>query len=134
MLKVILLYLDYKELHYSFLLLCSKLCVSPKDVFKLIHSFLFKRIIVSCISKDRNTRKPIELFFLNSTNIIQVTFHQYRVYLRWLSRSPHCIAQGILLNALWWPKWEGNPKRRGYIYIYIYISDSLFCIAKTNTL
>ena len=26
-----------------------------------------------------------------------------------------CIAQGTLLNALWWPKWEGNPKKRGYV-------------------
>ena len=23
----------------------------------------------------------------------------------------HCMAQGTLLNALWWPKWEGNLKR-----------------------
>ena len=29
----------------------------------------------------------------------------------------YCIAQGTLLSALWWPKWEGNPKKRGYIYI-----------------
>ena len=27
-----------------------------------------------------------------------------------------CIAQGTLLNAPWWPKWEGNPKQRGYMY------------------
>ena len=24
-------------------------------------------------------------------------------------------------NALWWPKWEGNSKKRGNIYVYIYI-------------
>ena len=24
----------------------------------------------------------------------------------------YCRAQGTLLNALWWPKWEGNPKKR----------------------
>ena len=30
----------------------------------------------------------------------------------------YCIAQGTLLNALWWPKWEGNPKKRGYMYMY----------------
>ena len=23
-----------------------------------------------------------------------------------------------LLNALWWPKWKGNPKNRGYMYTY----------------
>ena len=28
------------------------------------------------------------------------------------------IGQGTLLNALWCPKWEGNPKRRGYMYTY----------------
>ena len=30
----------------------------------------------------------------------------------------HCIAQRTLLRALWWPKWEGNPKTRGYTYTY----------------
>ena len=30
----------------------------------------------------------------------------------------YCIGQGILLNALWWPEWQGNPKGRGYMYIY----------------
>ena len=32
----------------------------------------------------------------------------------------YCIAQATLLNALWCPKWEGNPKKRGYGYIYTY--------------
>ena len=30
----------------------------------------------------------------------------------------YCVAQGTLLGALWWPKWEGNPKKEG-IYVYI---------------
>ena len=25
----------------------------------------------------------------------------------------YCIAQETLLKALWWPKWEGNSKKRG---------------------
>ena len=29
----------------------------------------------------------------------------------------YCIAQGSLLNALWRPKWEGNPKYGIYVYI-----------------
>ena len=28
------------------------------------------------------------------------------------------ITQGTLLTALWWPKWEGNSKKRGYMYTY----------------
>ena len=28
------------------------------------------------------------------------------------------IAQEALLNALWLPKWEGNPKKRVYMYTY----------------
>ena len=28
------------------------------------------------------------------------------------------ITQGTLLSALWWPKWEGNPKKKGYTYMY----------------
>ena len=35
------------------------------------------------------------------------------------------IAQGTLPNALWWHKWEGNPKKRAYICKYI--ADSLCC-------
>ena len=27
----------------------------------------------------------------------------------------YCIAQGILLNALWWPKWKGNSNKRGWV-------------------
>ena len=22
------------------------------------------------------------------------------------------------INALWWPNWEGNPKKKGYMYTY----------------
>ena len=48
----------------------------------------------------------------------------------------YSIAQGTLLNALWWPKWE-ELQKRGEIYIYIHthihIADSLWCIAKINT-
>ena len=27
-----------------------------------------------------------------------------------------CIAQGAPLNALWWSKWDGNPKKRRFMY------------------
>ena len=33
----------------------------------------------------------------------------------------YCIEQGTLLSALWLPKWEGNPIKRDYIYIYIFM-------------
>ena len=36
--------------------------------------------------------------------------------LNWL--KTYCIAQRTLLSALWWPKWEGNPKKRSYMYTY----------------
>ena len=42
-----------------------------------------------------------------------------------------CMAQGTLLSALWWPKWEGNPKRGG---ICIYTADSPCCMAETGRL
>ena len=35
----------------------------------------------------------------------------------------YCIAQGTLLNALWWSKWGGNQKK----------GDSVCFIAETNT-
>ena len=30
----------------------------------------------------------------------------------------YCIAQGTLLSALWWPKWERNPIKRGHMYTH----------------
>ena len=30
------------------------------------------------------------------------------------------IAQETLPSALWGPKWEGHPKKRGYMYMYMY--------------
>ena len=44
----------------------------------------------------------------------------------------YCIAQGLLLSALWWPKWEGNPKEREDICIHK--SDLLCCTAETNNI
>ena len=32
----------------------------------------------------------------------------------------YCIAQGTLLNALWQPEWEGNPKEGGYVCVCVY--------------
>ena len=32
------------------------------------------------------------------------------------------IAQGTLLSALWWPKWEGSLKKRGCLYTYNWFS------------
>ena len=30
----------------------------------------------------------------------------------------YCIAQGAVHSALWWPKWEGNPEKRGCMYTW----------------
>ena len=43
----------------------------------------------------------------------------------------YCIAQGTLLNALWWPKWEGNPKNRWDICKHK--TDSLWSTTESNT-
>ena len=49
----------------------------------------------------------------------------------------HCVIQKTLLNALWRPKWEGNPRQNTYIhiyiYIYIYVADSLYCTEEPDT-
>ena len=50
-------------------------------------------------------------------------------YLNYIMRT-YCIAQGTLLSALWWPKWKGNLKNKGYMYKY---SDSFFCTAEMKT-
>ena len=36
------------------------------------------------------------------------------------------VAQGSLLNALWWPKWERNPKKAGYMYTHSWFT-LLYC-------
>ena len=42
----------------------------------------------------------------------------------------YCIAQGTLLNGLWWPRWKENLKQRGWICMYKY---SLCYTGETNT-
>ena len=43
-------------------------------------------------------------------------FTHTRIYMKQVTIGTYCIAQGTLLSALWWSKWEGNPKKRGYVY------------------
>ena len=38
---------------------------------------------------------------------------------------PYYRAQETLLSALWWPEWEGNPKERGYMYMFMYMCTHL---------
>ena len=40
-----------------------------------------------------------------------LTYIHYHVWNRSLMRI-HFMAQGTLLGALWWPKWDRNPKKR----------------------
>ena len=40
------------------------------------------------------------------------------------------IAQGIVLNALWWPEWEGSPKGGA---ICTCVTDSFCYAVETNT-
>ena len=42
----------------------------------------------------------------------------------------YSIAQGTLLNALWWPECGGSPKGGD---ICIYMADSLCCTEESNT-
>lgn len=44
----------------------------------------------------------------------------------------YSIAQATLVNALWWPKWKGNPKKRGGIGKHI--ADPLCCRVETNSI
>ena len=34
----------------------------------------------------------------------------------------YCIAMGILLGALWWPKWKGNLTKSGYMHTYDWVT------------
>ena len=40
------------------------------------------------------------------------------LYIKEITNENPLLAQGTLLNALWGPKWGGNPKNRGYMYTY----------------
>ena len=35
--------------------------------------------------------------------------------IEWITLRTYRMPQGTLLGALWWPKWEGNPEKRGYM-------------------
>ena len=35
-----------------------------------------------------------------------------------MTNRTYYMAQGSLLNALWRSKWEGNLKKKGYMYVY----------------
>ena len=42
----------------------------------------------------------------------------------------YCIAQGTLLNTMQGAVWEKNLKN---MHIYIFMTDSLYCMPETNT-
>ena len=51
----------------------------------------------------------------------------------WLNNNKmrtYCIAQGALLNVLWWSEWEENPKGGD---ICICMADSFHCTVETST-
>ena len=43
--------------------------------------------------------------------------HRWCYLQDWWWMRVYCRAQGALLNALWSPKWEGNPQKRGWTYM-----------------
>ena len=43
----------------------------------------------------------------------------------------YCITEETLLNALWGPKWQGNPKQRGWVTC-ICVAESLCYTVETN--
>ena len=45
------------------------------------------------------------------------------LYLKWITNKViyvcnHCIAQGILLNVMCQPRWEGSFGENGYMYMF----------------
>ena len=40
------------------------------------------------------------------------------LYLKWITNKDLLGAQGTLLNFMWWPEWEGNLEKNGYLYSY----------------
>ena len=50
---------------------------------------------------------------------IEIDIYHYYVWTRWFMRTC-CVTQGTLLSVPWWPKWEGNLEKSGYI-IHIYV-------------
>ena len=41
----------------------------------------------------------------------------------------YCVAQGTLIRALRWPKWEGSLKEKG---MCLHTADSLCCTAEAS--
>ena len=53
------------------------------------------------------------------------------LYLKLITNKIYCIAQGILLNVIWQPGWEGSLEEKGYIYICM--AEFLCCLLETTT-
>ena len=53
------------------------------------------------------------------------------LYLKLITNKIYCTAQGILLNVIWQPGWEGSLEEKGYIYICM--AEFLCCLLETTT-
>ena len=51
------------------------------------------------------------------------------LYITWI--RTYFIAQGTLVSVLWWPKWEGNPKKV-LICVCMYVSHSVMSSSLPN--
>jgi len=54
------------------------------------------------------------------------------LYLKLITNKIYCIAQGILLNVIRQPGWEGSLEEKGDIYICM--AESLCCLLETTTM
>ena len=74
--------------------------------------------------KHMDTKKECGVGWIRRLRLT-CTHYWYFVWNRQLKRT-YYIAQGTLLSALWWAKWEGNPKKGGmYTYSWFILLFSM---------
>ena len=44
--------------------------------------------------------------------------------IKYVTNENLLYSTGTLLSAMWWPKWEGNSKRRGYMHTYSWFTQA----------
>ena len=103
-------------------------CLAGRNLFILINAYMWnleKWYNWTCL-QSRNGDTDVENKRTDAkgeegvgwSGRLGLTYIHYYVWNGWPMRT-YCVAQGTLLSALWWPGWEGEPRKRGYI-VYVW--------------
>ena len=69
---------------------------------------------------SQTQRKNLWLWWVGAGGIVrELGMDMYTLlYLKWITTKTYCRTQGILLNVMWQPGWEGSLEENGHMYMY----------------